>query len=212
MSSSSSQDTAKLHSEINQYINQKLVIINIAVTVFGVIMGWFVAGISPAKAGGARIVVYPVSLLLPTMLLAILVIMLWYIEAINKQMHILSTYLTVTRSSIWETHYQSFIKPTRPGIVAKFAIQDDMAYLVFAALGVVTIMFSWIVNLLYRNTTSSAIEGTEFALFMATLGSILFFLYKYRTRKLENFRQKVKKHWIKCIKGHAGFAVDQCNS
>ena len=212
MSSSSGQDAAKLHSEINQYINQKLVVINIAVTVFGVIMGWFMAGVSSAKRGGAGIAVHPVSLLLPTMLLAVLAIMLWYIEAINKQMHILSTYLTVTRSSKWETHYERFIKPTRPGIASEFTIQDDMAYLVFAALGVVTILFSWTIYLLYRDKINSVIGWPEFAFILPTLGSIIFFYYKFKARKLEDFRQKVKKHWTKCLGGSDGFTVDQSNS
>jgi hypothetical protein len=42
----SSADISKLHAEINQYINQKLIIITTAITIFGVVMGWVVFGLS----------------------------------------------------------------------------------------------------------------------------------------------------------------------
>jgi TM2 domain-containing membrane protein YozV len=87
-----------------------------------------------------------------------------------------------------------------------------MAYLVFAALGVVTILFSWTIYLLYRDKINSVIGWPEFAFILPTLGSIIFFYYKFKARKLEDFRQKVKKHWTKCLGGSDGFTVDQSNS
>jgi plastocyanin domain-containing protein len=35
-------DITKLHSEINQYINQRLVVTTNAITLFGVVIGWIV--------------------------------------------------------------------------------------------------------------------------------------------------------------------------
>ena len=117
----SNSDATKLHTEVNEYINQKLTILNISITVFGVVMGWVITGLSSIQNSlqGASncnvppVSLQPVTLLLPTVLLFFLCIMLWYIEAISKQMHILSTYLEVFHLSDWESHYQDLLKSTR---------------------------------------------------------------------------------------------------
>jgi hypothetical protein len=199
MTASSDSDAAKLHSEINQYINQKLVIVNIAITTFGVVMGWVVTGLPTNIDGGSQIRVQPVSLLLPAVLLIVLAIMLWYIEAINKQMHILSTYLIITRSSKWEERYQRFIQPARPKGKSGFSIQDDMPYIVFCSLIAVAISVPSAVWILYGTVEDPKIEVAKNVFRLVSCCSAIFWLCKYHGKDLKKFRRKTEMQWRRCL-------------
>jgi hypothetical protein len=199
MTISSDSDTAKLHSEINQYINQKLVIVNIAITTFGVVMGWVVTGLPTMIDERSQILVQPVSLLLPAVLLIVLSIMLWYIEAINKQIHILSTYLIITRSSKWEERYQRFIQPARPKGKSDFSIQDNMPYIVCFSLIAVAIRVPSAVWILYGTVQDQNIEVAKIVFGLVSIFSAIFSLCKYHGKDLKEFRRKTEMQWRRCL-------------
>jgi type III secretory pathway component EscT len=55
----------------------------------------------------------PVFLLLPAALLIVLLILLFYCDAIVKQMCVLSEYFIITKSSLWEGKYKEFSNERR---------------------------------------------------------------------------------------------------
>jgi hypothetical protein len=187
-------DAAKLHQEINQYINQKLTVINIAITTSSVVLGWVVAGLSEIK-GCPSPNVNPVSLLLPTLLLGVLAIILWYIEAINKQMHILSIYLIVRQLSAWEGHYQRFIQTPKAKGMPSRSIQDDMPFIVIFALGIGAMLVfaaAWQASCAFNNPKI----GYSTLVFLITAFLWTFFwLWKFKSRHLNAFRRDTEEQW-----------------
>ncbi len=192
-------DAAKLHQEINQYINQKLTVINIAITTSSVVLGWVVAGLSEIK-GCPSPNVNPVSLLLPALLLVVLAIILWFIEAINKQMHILSIYLIAKKLSAWEEHYQRFIETSKAKDMRSLSIQDDMPFIVILALGIGTMLVfvaAWHVSCASNNPQI----GYPREIFLLTsIAWTFFWMLKYKFRHLNKFRWKAEKQWRECLR------------
>ena len=48
------EDLAKLHSEVNQYINHRFVIATTAITIAGVVLGWIVTGRSSGSGSSGQ--------------------------------------------------------------------------------------------------------------------------------------------------------------
>jgi hypothetical protein len=199
MASIHDTDAAKLHQEINQYINQKLTVINIAITTSSVVLGWVVAGLSEIK-GCPSPNVNPVSLLLPTLLLGVLAIILWYIEAINKQMHILSIYLIVRNLSAWEGHYQRFIQAPKAKDMPSRSIQDDMPFIVILALGIgAVLVFAAAWQASYASNNPKI--GYSMPVFLITVFAwACFWWRKFRSRHLNAFRRDTEEQWRKCLR------------
>lgn len=198
MASIPGTDAAKLHQEINQYINQKLTVINIAITTSSVVLGWVVAGLSEIKRCPSSNV-NPVPLLLPTLLLVVLAIILWYIEAINKQMHILSTYLVVRKLSAWEEHYQRFIQPPKAKGMRRLSIQDDVPFIVILALGIGAMLVfaaAWQVS----SASSNLRIGYLLVFRIIALLWTSLWVVKFRYRHLNKYRQDLEVQWRKCLR------------
>lgn len=226
--SNSSSDVAKLHSEVNEYINQKLTILNISITVFGVVMGWVVTGLASVQNGqlatgaalSAPVILQPISVLLPSILLVFLCIMAWYIEAISKQMHILSTYLDVFELSDWEGRYQRLIQPEienrrisciglcklrgRVTTNRKSAfsesesplnIQSDMPYIILGILILLTIVVTFGVCALYLKEMPLRTQIALGYFSVVALFSLMFFLGLYVRRDLTSFRKLLNEKW-----------------
>ena len=213
MESISNSDATKLHTEVNEYINQKLTILNISITVFGVVVGWVVSGLSSIQnslqgASDCKVPsVQPVTLLLPTVLLFFLCIMLWYIEAISKQMHILSTYLEVFHLSDWESHYQDLLKSTRLNTQSRhknrrpswwpqtYSIQSDMPNVILGALIFLTIAITFAICFLYWQsfTVKTWLALGFFAI--TSLISVIILGKFWRDRDLDDFRVEATRSW-----------------
>jgi hypothetical protein len=225
--STSSSDAVKLHSEVNEYINQKLTILNISITVFGVVMGWLVTGLASVQNGqqatsvghSAPVIVQPVTVLLPSILLIFLCIMAWYIEAISRQMHILSTYLDVFELSAWEPRYQKLIKsgvkvrqipspglfkricklpPNRPHISSAESlinIQSDMPYIILGTLIIFTVIVTFGVCLLYHKELPLRTKYALGYFSLVTLFAMIIFCHLVQNRDLTSFRKNVRQKW-----------------
>jgi hypothetical protein len=225
----SNSDATKLHTEVNEYINQKLTILNISITVFGVVMGWVVTGLfsiqnslqGASDSQVSPVSVQPVTLLLPTVLLFFLCIMLWYIEAINKQMHILSTYLEVFHLSDWESHYQDLLKSTRLNAQSRhknrrpswwpqtyfkwlqtyfkwpqtYSIQSDMPYIILGALIILTIVITFAICVLYWQSLTEKTSLILSFFGITSLISLLILIILWLRRDLDPFRLKVRTSW-----------------
>lgn len=215
MESISNSDATKLHTEVNEYINQKLTILNISITVFGVVMGWVITGLSSIQNSlqGASncnvppVSLQPVTLLLPTVLLFFLCIMLWYIEAISKQMHILSTYLEVFHLSDWESHYQDLLKSPKLNIQSRhknrrpswwpqtYSIQSDMPNVILGALIFLTIAITIVICFLYWQPPNKKTWLTLIFFIITSLLSVKIFINLWRNRDLDDFRLEATRSW-----------------
>jgi predicted membrane channel-forming protein YqfA (hemolysin III family) len=211
----SNSDATKLHTEVNEYINQKLTILNISITVFGVVMGWVITGLSSIQNSlqGASncnvppVSLQPVTLLLPTVLLFFLCIMLWYIEAISKQMHILSTYLEVFHLSDWESHYQDLLKSPKLNIQSRhknrrpswwpqtYSIQSDMPNVILGALIFLTIAITIVICFLYWQPPNKKTWLTLIFFIITSLLSVKIFINLWRNRDLDDFRLEATRSW-----------------
>jgi hypothetical protein len=213
---------------VNEYINQKLTILNISITVFGVVMGWVVAGVTSVQNGqlatgtanSTPVSVQPVSVLLPSILLIFLCTMVWYIEAISKQMHILSAYLDVFQLSDWEGRYQRLIQPEikhrrissfglckRSGRVTTsrtsayleteslLNIQSDMPYIILGVLILLTVIVTLGVCLLYWKEVPSKTQVALGYFLLVSLFSFMIFYSLYQQRELIGFREVVQNKW-----------------
>jgi hypothetical protein len=184
-----SEDISKLHSEINQYINQRLIITTTAITIFGVVMGWVVFGLSATLQKGAQIQAQPVSLLLPAALLIVLIIMLGYCQAVVRQMHVVSTYLVLTKSSNWEKQYQSFADSH------EYTTQEDLPLFIFAILGTLSIAIPLAISLLFPPDLNFQMGVVLLAFIVAAITFIIIFLKFWNERHYKRFRIKVTEHW-----------------
>ncbi len=185
----STEDISKLHAEINQYINQRLIIATSAVTIFGVVMGWVVFGLSTTTQEGIKIQTQPVSLLLPIALIIVLIIMLWYCQTLIKEIIILSVYLEITESSHWEKQYQSFVS------TYEFATPGDLPLVIFATLDILSITIPSAISFLFPPNLNFQMGLVVCAFIISAIASILVLVKFWRERHYSKFRLRVTQSW-----------------
>ncbi|MBJ7899229.1 MAG: hypothetical protein GC158_04720 [Cyanobacteria bacterium RI_101] len=89
-------DVSKLHSEINQYINQRLTVITTAITVFGIFTGWIVT------RNDNQGQLFQIA----TALIILLTLLFLYYQVIVWHTRTLASYLRVTGQSPWEVAHR----------------------------------------------------------------------------------------------------------
>ena len=119
-------DVSKLNSEVNQYLNQRLVVTTTAITIFSVSIGWIVYGSSTPTG----IEVKPITFLIPIISIFLLFTMFLYCQVILVNIRIITAYLRYTQKSNWEIAYQQYEKK----FPYKFT-QDNMFSIIFGVLG-----------------------------------------------------------------------------
>ena len=127
------KDQAKLHAEVNQYINQRFIIATTAITVSGVVLGWIVAGTS---VGTETTQVRESVFFLALLLLLILAVLFVVAQIINASAWVITSYLRATKVSVWEDMYDRFGKAQRKGGRVRWIGQREWMTLLFGALGV----------------------------------------------------------------------------
>jgi hypothetical protein len=187
----SSEDIVKIHAEINQYINQKLIITTTSITIFGVVMGWVVFGLSSTQIPDIQM--QPESFLLPTALLVILAIMLWYCQEILKQMHVLSTYLCATDSSVWEKQYRYFSRSE------EYTTQEKLPLIVFATLGILTITIPIVISFLFPPSLSFQMGMVLASFILSSVAYVIVFSWFWNQRKYEKYRENVADYWERIL-------------
>ncbi len=131
-------DVTKIHTEINQIVNQQLLLTTIAITLFGVIMAWVVPKDTPVSAtpiGAFRFAAIALNQLL------LLLLFLWA-HQLGVMLRTLASYLIVTRSSEWEVAWQRCRKDAWVGYSKPRA-------LVFLALGLSSALCPFVLWLTY---------------------------------------------------------------
>lgn len=99
------EDVEKIHLEVNQIVNQRLVLTSLAPTIFGVMASWIVS--KPASdIKDLGLFIY----LIPILILAVLLILFFLTYNLSKMLRIFSTYLDVNSTSNWEKDWANYRK------------------------------------------------------------------------------------------------------
>ncbi|MEL6359238.1 MAG: hypothetical protein AAFQ01_04790, partial [Bacteroidota bacterium] len=138
------------------------------------------------EAGGQYL-----SLLLPSASMVILGIMLWYCQSVVQQMHVISTYLTETKSSDWEGHYHKFAKAKHlaPSL-------ESLPLVVFAALGLSSMCLSFAVYFIANRDPNLQVSTASTATFVGT-ATIYWSIFAnfWVKRNPRTFREKATRRW-----------------
>jgi hypothetical protein len=188
----SSEDITKIHAEINQCINQRLTIQTTLVTLFGVVIGWIVGGLAAVSCKGNHPImqVQPISFLLPSAMLVITIIMLGYNQGILRNIHVLSTYLVCTGSSIWEKHYQEFSESR------SHTTYDHHSLYVFLIVGLLTIVIPLVISGFFPpEYDNPQMKFSICIFFVASIGFLIYFWSVWEKRLYEQYRKSSMKRW-----------------
>ena len=99
-------DIAKIHSEINQILNQRYNFIAIAITIFG----FFIASFNFKEKLHISIPYLDNGCIITIVFLFILSTINYFISILTRQFYILRNYLIVNNFSFWERDYSKFIE------------------------------------------------------------------------------------------------------
>jgi hypothetical protein len=103
------EDINKLHSEVNQIVNQRLILTTLAVTVFGVMIAWLIPRNPPASGNPVGAFVYVGSVLLTVILFALFLLS----HHLTYMLRLFTTYLVQTDASNWEKDWASYRREFR---------------------------------------------------------------------------------------------------
>ena len=139
LSGPSTEDLKKLHSEVNQVVNQRHLITTLAITIFGVIAAWLI----PREPQQSGMPVGGFAFVGSLLMLTILFLLFLYSHLLKRMLRIFSTYLRVTAKSDWEDDWRKFRHEgsywgyTKPQTV------------LFLALGVIAMCWPILISLAY---------------------------------------------------------------
>ena len=115
-------DIQKLHAEITQIVNQRVVLTIFSFTIFGVITAWIFQSHTPMQGEDFHSIYFWGSMLI----LIILLIIFYYNYILRKVLRTYTSYLVKTDSSNWEldwqkyrTKYPRYIAYTKGGFALK---------------------------------------------------------------------------------------------
>ncbi len=168
------EDKQKIHSEVNQIVNQRLLLTTLAVTIFGAMVAWLIPRIPLTQSvpvGGQSVpvgvYVYITSLLLTVVLFALFLLM----HHLTCMLRLFTTYLDETDASNWEKDWSSY--------------RDKFSYLgytksqslVFLLLGSLSTGFPFLLWVVYPFTLEpkagavvNAIIGILYVVFVSGMG------------------------------------------
>jgi len=98
------EDIKKIHAEVNQIVNQRFLLITIAITVFGVVTAWIVPRTPPAPGSDVGGFVFVITMVLSTLLFSLFLLG----HLLKGMLRVFTTYLAVTDSSNWEKDWKQF--------------------------------------------------------------------------------------------------------
>ena len=118
------EDLRKLHSEINQIINQRFQLATAAITIFGVVVAWLLP--NEQKSAGSSVGSFTFA---GSLLILILLSLLFALSRLlTGMLRVISTYLIVTDGSSWENDWQHYREEgahlgyTRPQSIVFFVV------------------------------------------------------------------------------------------
>lgn len=135
----SPEDLRKIHAEVNQLVNQRFLLTTLAITVFGVVVAWFIPK-SPMHPGDR---VGGLTLGGSVLLLALLFLLYFHSHLLRGMLRVFTSYLVETKSSGWEQDWAAYRADKKHWAYTK------PQTLVFMVLGVLAILFPVFLAVLY---------------------------------------------------------------
>jgi hypothetical protein len=192
---SDEQDTAKLHAEINQYINQCFIISMTAITVFGVIGGWILGGFTSSTLGGSQPQVKPITFLLSTLLVVILSVLFYVSQTTINNLLVLAAYLRQKKFSSWEIDFERFRSESQP---LRHVDQGESRIFLFLVLGMATLVLPLV--LIPFGFQDNTINGICLVLHLLISAAYCIVVFMVLKGKLFRFRRNaVEELWKRII-------------
>jgi len=182
------EDRRKLHAEINQIVNQRLSLMILSVTIFGVFLAWLTPKSQPVSNVGVGSFIYLGSILL-IIILFIIFLMSHYLSGMLR---VFSTYLSETDGSGWEKDWAIFRKNyTYIGYTKPQTI-------IFLVLGSISTIFPLFLSLAY----SLKIEPLGGFLPCMAIGVLYFIIvFGMGTKKWFDKEADFKRKWKELNRG-----------
>ena len=98
------EDTQKIHSEVNQIVNQRLLLTTLAVTVFGAMLAWVIPRNPPLEGSSIGTFVFVAAILLTVILFALFLLT----HHLTYMLRVFSTYLDEAGTSNWEKDWATY--------------------------------------------------------------------------------------------------------
>ncbi|MBI3476585.1 MAG: hypothetical protein HY010_12705 [Acidobacteria bacterium] len=134
------EDRRKLHQEITQVVNQRLLVTTFAVTVFGAVVAW-----SFPQMDAGKVAVPERPFIASVVLNVILTALLWLHHELILWARTLTTYLQETEDSGWEADWAEFRRHEE----FEYEGYSKPQMNVFKSLGIISLVFPWALCLLY---------------------------------------------------------------
>lgn len=173
-------DIQKLHSEVNQLVNQRLTLTILAITVFGIIAAWLIPNQTPRPGTEIGSFNCVVSMLLTLILFALFLLT----THLTSMLRIITTYLDETGASDWEKDWAlfrnkfSYLGYTRP------------ISIIYLVLGVIASWFPYILRITYPYKLEPkvwliicAVVGILYVIFVVGMGFKGWFASECKVRK-----------------------------
>ncbi len=181
------EDIHKLHLEVTQIVNQRLLVTTFAVTVFGAIVAWSFQK-TDALSGKAQPFVASAVLNL------VLGALLWLHSRLMLTARTLTTYLEVTGASGWEKDWAAYRNPENK---FKYEGYTKPQMLIFAVLGLLGVFFPWGLEVLYSDKQISLwglLAPTLPKQSSLVVGLVYLMLWWYCNSKT-NYEKETRKNW-----------------
>jgi hypothetical protein len=181
------EDKRKLHAEVNQIVNQRILITTFSVTVFGVMIAWMIPKSAPQPNSDVEVFVYIGSTILSLTLMVLFLLSVY----LTNMLRIFTSYLNIVAKSAWEADWYEYRKRYR-----YFGYTRPQA-LMFFLLGGISAIFPWLLSMAYNlrldtnNTYATGAVGVVHMLLVILLGFAR--LYPNET--------KIMKRWLSIKKG-----------
>jgi hypothetical protein len=182
-----SEDKRKIHAEINQIVNQRLSLMVLAITVFGVFIAWLTPKQTPTEIKQFVEFVYFGS----SLLLIILFLIFLVTHQLAQMLRVFSTYLRETQGSVWEEDWARFRKNYT------YIGYTKPQSMIFLFLGLLTTIFPVFLIFIY----TSCIEPNWGLFFSVGLGIIyMIFVFGMGFKKCGDNEKRYEKRWKEIIK------------
>jgi MFS family permease len=192
---SDEQDKAKLHAEINQYINQCFIISMTAITVFGAIGGLILGGFISSTAGGNQPQVKPITFLLSIFLVIILSVLFYVSQTTINNLLVLAAYLRQKKFSSWDLDFEQFRAKSQP---LRHVDQGESRIFLFLVLGIAALFLPLV--LIPFGFQDNTINGVCLALHVLISMAYCIIVFMVLKEKVFRFQKKeVEKLWQEII-------------
>ena len=152
------KDVEKIHSEVNQLVNQRFILCTLAITIFCVFVAWLIPRNVPKAQSTVGGFVYIVSILLSLMIFTIGLLH----NLLKGMMRVFTSYLVVTEKSAWEIDWERYRKDPYFGY-------SKAQTIVFLVLNIFAVLFPFIFAIVY----SQSLEPTEGLVAMLIVGTVV---------------------------------------